>query len=205
MVKLFVFWGAFGAVLLGVIYTLVQNRRQKAVRPTLPGRMPTAAPVASEIPLPEATPAATVSKAALAEKAAEFDPAATRIYARPEPVVHASNQRDRAAPSGPLRGSPVLVCLGGRQKGHRHPIAGIGLSIGRADDNDVIIIDGRVSSHHAWIGLVAGKVILRDYQSLNGTFLNAQMDVPVSEVALLDGDTIFFGGHGGDQYRFVLE
>jgi hypothetical protein len=31
------------------------------------------------------------------------------------------------------------------------------------------------------------------------------MDVPVSEVALLEGDTIFFGGHGGDQYRFVLE
>ena len=57
----------------------------------------------------------------------------------------------------------------------------------------------------AWIGLVDGKVVLRDYQSLNGTFINARMDDSVSEAALIDGDTIFFGGHGGDQYRFVLE
>ncbi len=205
MLKLYVFWGAFGAVLLGVIYTLVQNRRHNSVRRTLPGRMPSVTPAAKEASLPEAAPAVTVSKAALAEKAAEFDPNATRIHVRSEPVGEAHAQRAHAAPSGPLKGVPMLACLGGRQKGHRYPIVGIGLSIGRADDNDVIIIDGRVSSHHAWIGLVEGRVILRDYQSLNGTFLNAQMDVPVSEVALLDGDTIFFGGHGGDQYRFVLE
>lgn len=205
MVKLFVFWGAFGAVLLGVIYTLVQNHRYNAARKAVPEPMQTSAPTGNLAVGRDRAPDPSVSKAALAEKAAEFDPAATRIYTRSEPVAQAPDRRDRAAPSGPLRGSPVLVCLGGRQKGHRHPIAGIGLTIGRADDNDVIIIDGRVSSHHAWIGLVAGKVILRDYQSLNGTFLNAQMDSPVSEVALLDGDTLFFGGHGGDQYRFVLE
>ena len=205
MLKLYVFWGAFGAVLLGVIFTLMQNRRRNAARRPLPGRMPSVTLAAKEDSLPEAVPAATVSKAALAEKAAEFDPNATRIHVRPEPVGEAREQRARAAPGGPLKGVPVLVCLGGRQKGHRHPIVGIGLSIGRADDNDVIIIDGRVSSHHAWIGLVDGRVTLRDYQSLNGTFLNAQMDASVSEVALLDGDTIFFGGHGGDQYRFVLD
>ena len=201
MVKLYVFWGAFGAVLLGVIYTLVQNHRHNAARKAVPEPMRIAEPTGNAA----APPDPSVSKAAPAEKAAEFDPTATRIHVRPESAAQPQDLRNRAAPSGPLHGSPVLVCLGGRQKGHRYPIAGIGLSIGRADDNDVIIIDGRVSSHHAWIGLVSGKVTLRDYQSLNGTFLNAQMEVPVSEVALLDGDTIFFGGHGGDQYRLVLE
>lgn len=205
MLKLYVFWGAFGAVLLGVIFTLVQNRRYDAARRAAAESKASVQPSANTPSSPEPASDAAVSKAALAEKAAEFDPAATRIHMRQEPVAPAHERSDRATPAGPLKGTPVLVCLGGRQKGHRHPIAGIGLTIGRADDNDVIIIDGRVSSHHAWIGLVAGKVILRDYQSLNGTFLNAQMDVPVSEVALLDGDTLLFGGHGGDQYRFVLE
>lgn len=203
MVKLYVFWGAFGAVLLGVIYTLVQNHRKNAARKVVPQPMPGAAPSGNAAFAPETPPDPSVSKAALAEKAAEFDPAATRIHV--QPVVPPQDLRHRAVPGGPLQGNPVLVCLGGRQKGHRYPIAGIGLTIGRADDNDVVIIDGRVSSHHAWIGLVAGRLILRDYQSLNGTFLNAQRDASVSEVALLDGDTLFFGGHGGDQFRLVLE
>jgi pSer/pThr/pTyr-binding forkhead associated (FHA) protein len=40
--------------------------------------------------------------------------------------------------------------------------------------------------------------------STNGTFLNARIDSPVSEIALSPGDTIFFGGHGRDQFRFVV-
>jgi pSer/pThr/pTyr-binding forkhead associated (FHA) protein len=67
------------------------------------------------------------------------------------------------------------------------------------------IADPRVSYHHAWIGIVDQKAVLRDLGSTNGTFLNAQIDAPVGEVVLSPGDTIFFGGHGRDQFRFVLD
>lgn len=199
MTKDYVFWGGFAIVLAGIVITLIGNyRRALAREKAVEARRAELAAV-----VPAAGPPGPTGGAR--ESSAPFDPAATRIYLRQEPVAPAHELTDRAAPAGPLRGTPVLTCVGGRQKGHRYPIAGIGLSIGRADDNDVVIIDGRVSAHHAWIGLVDGKVVLRDYQSLNGTFINARMDDSVSEAALIDGDTIFFGGHGGDQYRFVLE
>lgn len=126
-----------------------------------------------------------------------FDPTKTRLYVRGELAA--------ATLSGANTGIPWLICLGGRQKGLRFSIPALGLTIGRADDNDVIIIDGRVSAHHAWIGMVNGQPMLRDYQSLNGTFLNERLDVGVSEAALGNGDLIQFGGAGGDQYRFVVE
>lgn len=159
MLKLVIFWGIFGLVLLGVILTLLHNRRRQTAPAPQHDPMP---------PLPAANPA-------------------------------------RAAAEQPLHGTPKLVCLGGSLKGHQFPISGIGLSIGRADDNDVMIIDGRVSAHHAWIGVVNGRAILRDYHSLNGTFLNADGDALVGEASLVAGDTLFFGGHGGDPYRFVVE
>lgn len=111
---------------------------------------------------------------------------------------------DSRQANGATRGTPRLMCLNGINHGHRFEIPPRGLSIGRARDNDLVIVDGRVSAHHAWIGIVNDRTMLRDYQSLNGTFLNADMSSPVSEVALADGDTIFFGGHG-HQYRLVVE
>lgn len=206
--KLLVFWGIFGLVVFGVLLTLFQNRRQQlrreAEHEALPAPLPLGKPRADAAVEPATLPAAASAKQATAQTA-PFDPAATRIYPRPEPIAAPSGSMTRPGANKPLQGTPTLICLGGRQKGHRFPISGIGLSIGRADDNDLVIIDGRVSSHHAWIGVVNGKLVLRDYQSLNGTFLNADMDSPVSEAVLVDGDTIFFGGHGGDQYRFIVE
>ena len=53
--------------------------------------------------------------------------------------------------------------------------------------------------------MVDGRVVLRDYQSLNGTFLNGDIDSPVSEAALNDGDIIVFGGPDAEQFRLVFE
>lgn len=211
MLKLYIFWGIFGAVILGVIVTLVRDRRHRARARLLHAQSQVPSPASprqvsptAKSPNPDGAPGQAAPATAPAQGAA-FDPVATKVFARPEATTPAHELRGREGKSAPKSGNPTVVCVGGKQKGHRYPISGIGLTIGRASDNDVIIIDGRVSSHHAWIGLIKGRVVLRDYQSLNGTFLNAQMDVPVSEVALIDGDTIFFGGHGGEQYRFVLE
>jgi hypothetical protein len=113
---------------------------------------------------------------------------------------------DRRSAAAPIAGTPRLMCLDGSHHGHRFEIPPRGLAIGRARDNDLVIVDGRIAAHHAWIGVVDGRVILRDYQSLNGTFLNGDMDSPVRETALLNGDTIFFGGrHARDQFQLVIE
>jgi FHA domain len=47
-----------------------------------------------------------------------------------------------------------------------------GLRIGRNDDNDVTIADGRVSRHHARIVLDGGGFAIEDLQSSNGTFVD---------------------------------
>ena len=158
MLKNYIFWGCFIAVLIGIVITLVK-RRERARR--------------WQSPLP----------------------AGTSIPPTPE-------CRSAAAP---ITGTAGLMCLGGSHHGHRVEIPLRGLAIGRAGDNDLVIVDGRISPHHAWIGIVDGRVMLRDYQSLGGTFLNGDMDTPVSEIALLNGDKIFFGGRAGDQFQLVIE
>ena len=101
-------------------------------------------------------------------------------------------------------GTPRLVCIGGSHDGHTLAIPPGGLSIGRARDNLLIIVDGRISSHHAWIGMVDGRVMLRDYQSLNGTFLNADLKTRVGDAVLADGDIVHFGGVVGEEFRLVV-
>jgi hypothetical protein len=88
-----------------------------------------------------------------------------------------------------------LVCLSGSQKGKHFPISSIGLFVGRGPDCDIVIEDNRVSSHHAWIGVVKGRLELHDLHSTNGTYLNEHIDTSVTEVELRANDTIFFGGH----------
>lgn len=227
MQKEIVFWTAFAAVMLGIVITLVRNYRRarareialedlhrkvladaasaKAAAAAMEPAVPVAAVPSPEVPVsarsreakpsPQAGPAGMLP---IAESLPEaFDPTKTRLFVRADSVP--------TGPAGALGGIPWLICLGGRQKGLRFSIPALGLSVGRADDNDVVIIDGRVSAHHAWIGMVGGQPMLRDYQSLNGTFINEKLDVAVSEAALGHGDIIQFGGAGGDQYRFVIE
>ena len=47
-----------------------------------------------------------------------------------------------------------------------------GMRIGRNDDNDVTIADGRVSRHHARIVADGGGFAIEDLQSSNGTFVD---------------------------------
>ena len=121
-------------------------------------------------------------------------PPSTRIqfHAHTDPDAHVS-------------GTPRLMCIGGSHHGHSLAISPGGLSVGRARDNLLIIVDGSISAHHAWIGMVDGRVVLRDYQSLNGTFLNADLNTRVGDAVLDDGDTIHFGGEGGEEFRLVVE
>lgn len=197
MLKLYIFWGTFVLILLGVGLTLLSqhNRRRKNRK---------AAAESAARAIAETPPAADVVDAPAAE--APFDPNATRIHVRASPASEsAALLLNRENTTLPVTASVRLVCVGGAQKGESFTIRSGGITVGRDAKNDIVIHDPRVSYHHAWIGFVDRKVVLRDLESTNGTFLNAHLDSLVREVPLIHGDTIFFGGHGGAQFRVVVE
>jgi len=65
-----------------------------------------------------------------------------------------------------------------------------GLTIGRAEDNDLIARDSRVSRHHGQILGRRGTLIYLDLGSTNGSKVNGE---PVSEVVLGVGDRLEVG------------
>lgn len=163
-------------------------------------------------------PEANVAEAALAKRVDpradslqtasrpdDFDEDATQIYRLPSqaPTPTAAPTRAGASPAA-LTGAH-LVGLTGSHKGRRFPVVGAGITVGRNSSCDIVLADPRVSAHHAWVGIVDGKVTVRDLKSTNGTFLNAQTHSSVSEAELRSGDTIFFGDHQRDQFRFVAD
>jgi pSer/pThr/pTyr-binding forkhead associated (FHA) protein len=69
---------------------------------------------------------------------------------------------------------------------------GVGLTIGRAPDNAVIIDNPAVSGHHARVFSESGAVILEDLNSTNGTFVNGQH---MTRRVLRGGDVLQVGKH----------
>ncbi|BAO30134.1 FHA domain-containing protein [Sulfuritalea hydrogenivorans] len=198
MLKHYIFWGLFALVLAGVAATLINNRKARQRRDAENARA-----LAAAVSAAAAKAAASPPKAAAAEAA--YDPTATRIHVRTTPVGANPALQNREEVPLPKEAVPRLVCVGGTQKDNTFPVTAAGITVGRSADNDIVITDARASQRHAWVGIVDSKVVLRDLGSTNGTFLNAQIDSPVDEVALIPGDTIFFGGHGRDQFLFVVD
>ncbi len=96
-----------------------------------------------------------------------------------------------------------LVCIVGVVQGMSFAI-GNGVIVGRSQEADVVVPDSQISNRHAWIGPVQGRLILRDMQSTNGTYLNDNLGAPVQEVELRDGDVIVLGKHGQMKFRASL-
>ena len=69
---------------------------------------------------------------------------------------------------------------------------GASLTIGRREDNDVVIEDPAVSGHHAKIESLGERFVLIDLQSKNGSFVNEQL---VNSHWLRNGDMINIGDH----------
>ena len=68
---------------------------------------------------------------------------------------------------------PVLVCTSGTLAGFSYPIvAGTELSIGRSEDNDLVLTEDGVSRFHARLHNDEGAIWLRDAGSRNGVFVN---------------------------------
>jgi predicted Zn finger-like uncharacterized protein len=66
-----------------------------------------------------------------------------------------------------------LAVISGSNSGEIHQINKTHASIGRADA-DIIISDLESSRHHASIDVMGDRVVLRDLNSTNGTFVNEQ-------------------------------
>jgi pSer/pThr/pTyr-binding forkhead associated (FHA) protein len=71
------------------------------------------------------------------------------------------------------------------------PLEGDAVTIGRTNDNTIVLDSQRVSRHHARVEQTADGFILHDLGSGNGTFVNGQK---VTDRKLEDGDTIHIGG-----------
>jgi len=64
------------------------------------------------------------------------------------------------------------------------------LRIGRAPDNDIVVLDSGASRHHAELRNVAGSSRIVDMASHNGTFVNGQR---VTDAPLAEGDVVGIG------------
>ncbi len=66
------------------------------------------------------------------------------------------------------------------------------VSIGRSPENSIVIDNPAVSNHHARVFLEEGRLMLQDFGSLNGTFVNGQR---VKMAQLKATDSIAVGKH----------
>ena len=69
---------------------------------------------------------------------------------------------------------------------------GASITIGRSEDNNVVIDDPAVSGHHAKIDSMGNRFVIIDLQSKNGSFVNEQL---ITTHWLMDGDVINIGDH----------
>ena len=85
-----------------------------------------------------------------------------------------------------------LILMFNKQVVKEFPLDKEGVTIGRNEDNTIIVDNLAVSGYHARIDLAGKDHILTDLQSTNGTFVN---DKKVVSYKLSHGDNIIVGKH----------
>lgn len=85
-----------------------------------------------------------------------------------------------------------LILTFNKQVIKEYPFAKDSITMGRQDDNTIVIDNLAVSGYHAKIDKLGGEYILTDLQSTNGTFVN---DQKVVSHKLSHGDNIVIGKH----------
>ncbi|CAA9459121.1 MAG: hypothetical protein AVDCRST_MAG14-2185 [uncultured Rubrobacteraceae bacterium] len=84
--------------------------------------------------------------------------------------------------------------------GKTYPLEGRGpWSIGRSEENDIVISDPNVSRRHARLSRLENGFMVEDLESTNGTLLD---DAPIDRERIEGGDKLTFGGI---TTRFVRE
>lgn len=75
--------------------------------------------------------------------------------------------------------------------GKEHHLTGVETRLGRAVENEIVIVSKRVSREHARISRQGRRYLLEDLGSTNGTFLNGERVLEAGE--LRDGDRLAIG------------
>jgi pSer/pThr/pTyr-binding forkhead associated (FHA) protein len=86
--------------------------------------------------------------------------------------------------------SGALVVRSGSQMGENFALAPVLTRLGRSEDNEISLDDITVSRRHAEVTHVAGRFMVRDLGSLNGTYVNGGR---IDEAPLLNGDELQVG------------
>ena len=82
----------------------------------------------------------------------------------------------------------------------RHPLRAGQTTIGRADDNDIVIVGTKASRYHARIDMDGADCLIADIDSANGTFVNGERVAGTR--ALVPGDVVGVGDC--EEFRFIL-
>src|ERR1700759_5518510 len=85
---------------------------------------------------------------------------------------------------------PRLMAISGSARGTVSTLINGGISIGRADSNQLRLHDTAVSRPHCTIQQIESVFELTDLDSHNGTFVNG---IPVRRKSIEHGDTIRMG------------
>jgi pSer/pThr/pTyr-binding forkhead associated (FHA) protein len=85
-----------------------------------------------------------------------------------------------------------LILMFNKQVVKEYPLDKEGVTIGRNEDNTIVVDNLAVSGYHARIDLAGKDHILTDLQSTNGTFVN---DKKVVSHKLSHGDNVIVGKH----------
>lgn len=85
----------------------------------------------------------------------------------------------------------ALIWMSGKEIKEQWALTGTVISIGRRDDNDVVVDDRSVSRHHAQIRRTGELHVVQDLDSRNGTSINGQRIA--APAALRDGDELQLG------------
>jgi hypothetical protein len=92
----------------------------------------------------------------------------------------------------PTPGAGIVVLNAALQLGERWvPVARLPFAIGRALDNDLVLDHPSVSRYHAQLRQEAGRIVLVDLQSTNGSFVNGQRVAGRTQLA--EGDRLLIG------------
>jgi pSer/pThr/pTyr-binding forkhead associated (FHA) protein len=117
-------------------------------------------------------------EAALAPELEPFPPAIDPI----------SDREDTQIPEPVLPVLAWLVTLDADET--RYPITKAATRIGRKQDNDIVMKNNSVSSHHAELLKRGEKFIITDLEASNGVFIGGKR---VDKVPLAEGDVIELG------------
>lgn len=93
-------------------------------------------------------------------------------------------------------GSAALLVVKGPQVGEVFVLQPSSNSIGRSEDNELMLDDVTVSRNHATIEKIDQAWILKDLSSLNGTYVNRSR---IDEIKLTGGEELQIG-----KYRFAF-